>query len=211
MPNQEGVGSIGVIGRDNSSALEKSTTSSARGTQPPRRELGQVPEDIRGEGSGLGDVRRGVSLSAENDDSDAKMSFSDGEGGASPGSPSFEFVWVASDEGEAGPHTAVAPRDAEWAAVARNVRFRLASAWLSCAQVRNKRTMQRISIVEPNVHVYLCILSPPDPGISRRKVLKPSSVFVHSSLIASLARLWNWPGCFHTPLRPPSIPPPHAL
>ncbi|CAM9265396.1 unnamed protein product [Ectocarpus sp. 8 AP-2014] len=136
MPNQEGVGSIGVIGRDASSALEKSATSSARGTQPPRRELGQVPEDIRGEGSGLGDVRGGVSLAAENDDSDAKMSFSDGEGGASPEPPSFEFVWVASDEGEAGPHTAVAPRDAEWAAVARNVRFRLASAWLSCAQAR---------------------------------------------------------------------------
>ncbi|CBJ26842.1 Hypothetical leucine rich repeat protein [Ectocarpus siliculosus] len=136
IPNQEGVGSIGVISRDASSALEKSTTSSARGTQPPRRELGQVSEDIRGEGSGLGDVRGGVSLSAENDDSDAKMSFSDGEGGESPEPPSFEFVWVASDEGEAGPHTAVAPRDAEWAAVARNVRFRLASAWLSCAQAR---------------------------------------------------------------------------
>ncbi|CAM9285636.1 unnamed protein product [Ectocarpus sp. 4 AP-2014] len=131
MRNQEGMGSVGVIGWDANSALEKSTTSCAMVTQPPRRELGQVPEDVRGEESGLRDVRGGVSLSA-----DAKMSFSDGEGGASPEPPRFEFVWVASDEGEAGPHTAVAPRDAEWAAVARNVRFRLASAWLSCAQAR---------------------------------------------------------------------------
>lgn len=148
MPCQEGVGGVGVIAGDASCAPEKSSTNTASGAS-------QVVEDIRGEGSGLGDVRGGVSLSAENDDSDAKISSSNGESGASPERPSFEFVWVASDEGEAGPHTAVAPRNAEWAAVARNVRFRLANSWLSCAQVQFKRTMRRILIVEPNAHIHV--------------------------------------------------------
>lgn len=58
-----------------------------------------------------------------------------GEGGASTGISRLALSWVASDEGEVGPHTAVAARNAEWATVARDVRFRLAAAWLSCEQV----------------------------------------------------------------------------
>ncbi len=49
--------------------------------------------------------------------------------------PTLAFAWVASHEGEAGPHTAALARNTEWAAVARDVRFRLAGAWLSCEQV----------------------------------------------------------------------------
>ncbi|CAM9304799.1 unnamed protein product [Scytosiphon promiscuus] len=49
---------------------------------------------------------------------------------------SFSFSWVSTDEGEAGPHTSIAARNVEWAAVARDVRFRLSSAWLSCEQAR---------------------------------------------------------------------------
>lgn len=60
---------------------------------------------------------------------------SGGEGVASTAFSRFALSWVASDEGEVGPHTAVAAKNAEWPTVARDVRFRLAAAWLSCDQV----------------------------------------------------------------------------
>lgn len=58
------------------------------------------------------------------------------------------FVWVASHEGDEGPRTAVLARNAQWAVVARDVRFRLASAWFSCDQVYNgTKQMANISFM----------------------------------------------------------------
>lgn len=107
-----------------------SRTSSGFGRS--RRELSRVADE-----TGAGGIN---GVAGTEDDDDVKKAHRDsgnsGGGDSEPVEPAF--AWVASHEGDAGPHTAVLARNAEWAVVARDVRFRLANTWLSCDQVRNE-------------------------------------------------------------------------
>lgn len=92
----------------------------------------------------------GAAGGAEEEANKAGRGWGDSDGGGGDGeSTRSAFAWVSSHEGDAGPHTAVLGRNAEWAAVARDVRFRLASAWLSCDQVRRQRD-------ERSGHTHVC-------------------------------------------------------
>lgn len=123
----------------------------AEGAGEPTGATAAVEEGDRvGTGSGFGggaghdgnDTKRKVVgledkettlTAAANGDGDGE---GDGEGAGNVDSDAL-FAWVASDAGEAGPHTTVADTSAGWAAAARDVRFRLADRWLSCEQVTN--------------------------------------------------------------------------
>lgn len=125
-----------------SSSLSIGQNSVSRLQSPLRHELsggasdgGRGAEGLAGvEGGGGGGGGRNNTTRVSDNTGGCGGSGGNG-GGTSTQCSRFSLSWVASDEGELGPHTGVPTRNAEWATVARDVRFRLASAWLSCDQV----------------------------------------------------------------------------
>lgn len=101
-----------------------------------RRESSRVA-DVTSSGDERGGELNGVGgAEDDNDGNKADHDSSNSRGGYGK-SMRPVFAWVASHEGDPGPHTTVRARNAEWAVVARDVRFRLANTWLSCEQVCN--------------------------------------------------------------------------
>ncbi|CAM9662920.1 unnamed protein product [Hapterophycus canaliculatus] len=127
------------------SSTEKQRVPDGKGCTPRRqpslrRGLSLLAEGIEGNGGGSGGcTAEGSDFAGDikNNAAGSPGDKTDGLAGDVTAKPStFSFSWVASDEGEAGPHTSVAARNVEWPAVARDVRFRLSRAWLSCNQAR---------------------------------------------------------------------------
>lgn len=119
------------------------------GSSLPSGSPGKLSNVGRSTSSASGRLKRGLSRLAEEisngvdgaeDGDDGSEADRDVDNSCGGGGESMRpaFVWVVSHEGDAGPHTAVLARNAEWAVVARDVRFRLANAWLSCEQVCNE-------------------------------------------------------------------------
>lgn len=99
-----------------------------------KRELSRITDENSNGDERGGGVNGVAGAEDDNDACDSGNSRGDGDGESTRPA----FAWVASHEGDAGPHSAVLARNAEWAVVARDVRFRLASTWLSCDQVCSK-------------------------------------------------------------------------
>eukprot|EP00903_Cladosiphon_okamuranus_P018800 g17294.t1 len=100
-----------------------------------RHESRRIAE-VTSSGDEMGEGLNGVAGAEDDYDGDkANRDFSNSSGGHG-GLTAPAFAWVASHKGDAGPHTAVLVRNAEWVVIARDVRFRLANAWFSCEQAR---------------------------------------------------------------------------
>lgn len=116
----------------------KLTSSSRAGSAfgRSRRELSRVADEtISGTERGGGANRV---AGAEDDNDGSRATYDPGSSlGGGDGEPTRPaFAWVPAHEGDAGPHTAVPATNAGWAMVARDMRLRLSSAWLSCDQVQ---------------------------------------------------------------------------
>ena len=112
--------------------LSNSSRTSSYGRS--RCDVSRVASEASSSGEIAGGVKRVAGVEDDNDSNKAGRDSGDaGDGDGRTMRPAF--AWVASHEGDAGPHAAVLARNAEWAVVARDVRFRLANAWLSCDQV----------------------------------------------------------------------------
>lgn len=143
-PRPENIASDDKLSPSSSSTEKHHGTEGNRCAQerPPslRRELSRFAEGVQGgRDSGEGISIRKLDLAGDgrnNFSGTSGRATGDAAGGVTTEPLNSSFLWVPSDEGEAGPHTSVAARNVEWSAVARDVRFRLSSAWLSCDQVK---------------------------------------------------------------------------
>eukprot|EP00752_Nemacystus_decipiens_P012656 g11210.t1 len=100
-----------------------------------RREMSRVADETSS-GDDLGRGLNGAAVAEDDNNGNNADRDCGNSGGGDCESMRPAFAWVASHEGDAGPHTAVLAQKAEWAVVARDVRFRLANAWLSCDQAK---------------------------------------------------------------------------